>query len=773
MDMTTQGSTSPPLQEKIVINNKIPRAIELTILSLLVFLLVYRVVTFKDQDHYFPWLLALLCESWFTFNWILVINAKWFQSMTKTYPERLLDRVNESEFPAVDIFVTTADPILEPSIITMNTVLSLLAVDYPAKKLALYLSDDACSPLIFYSLTETTKFAKIWVPFCKKYNVQVRAPFRYFTPNPPSMDDESLDFQQEWKKLKNEYGILYKKIEIAAQRTFVCDRDSDFAVFADAHRSNHPTIIKVVSENKEGTPSELPHVIYISREKNPKHHHRYKAGAMNVLCAVLNLNFITGEQARVSGVMTNAPLMLNVDCDMYANNPQVFLHAMCMFFGFKNEDDCGFVQFHQAFYNGLKDDPFGIQLVHLFYMENGITSMQGAFYGGSNCFHRRKVIYGSSPNDAIKTGNTDNECLHKMFGKSIEMRESAVQALSGSNAKMENRGIPSSSVEAAIQVAGCSYEYGTDWGKQIGWMYGSTAEDILTGISIHGRGWKSVYCVPDPAPFLGCAPVTYPAVLIQQKRWAAGLLEVFFTNKNPLLLAINGKLRFRLALVYMWLCFWAVRSIPEICYAVLPAYCIITNSRFLPEISEPAFLIPMGIFVIHTLYGFWEVKRLGVSVRMWWNIQRMGRVNTMTAWLFGYWNVILKVLGLSQMVFEVTPKDQSSSSNGDDIDDANAARFTYDGSPMIVPGVVILLVNLTALVSGLWGLVNVGSRENRMAVFGLGEVFCSVYVTLCFLEYLKGLFGNGKYGIPFGTIWKSGGSALLFVQLWRRSSQWF
>ena len=81
---------------------------------------------------------------------------------------------------------------------------------------------------------------------------------------------------------------------------------------------------------------------------------------------VLNLNFLTGEQARVSGVMTNAPLMLNVDCDMYANNPQVFLHAMCMFFSFENEKDCGFVQFPQAFYDGLKDDPFGTQFAHLF-----------------------------------------------------------------------------------------------------------------------------------------------------------------------------------------------------------------------------------------------------------------------------------------------------------------------------------------------------------------------------------------------------------------------
>lgn len=121
---------------------------------------------------------------------------------TYSYATKYVCSVNESEFPAVDVFVTTADAILEPSIITMNTVLSLLAVDFPSDKLAVYLSDDGCSPLTYYSLVETIKFAKVWVPFCKKYNVQVRAPFRYFTPESTPLKDDSLEFQQEWKKMK-------------------------------------------------------------------------------------------------------------------------------------------------------------------------------------------------------------------------------------------------------------------------------------------------------------------------------------------------------------------------------------------------------------------------------------------------------------------------------------------------------------------------------------------------------------------------------------------
>lgn len=62
-------------------------------------------------------------------------------------------------------------------------------------------------------------------------------------------------------------------------------------------------------------------------------------------------------------MITNAPFMLNVDCDMFVNNPQIFLHAMCLLLGSKNERESGFVQCPQYFYDGLKDDPFGNQFV--------------------------------------------------------------------------------------------------------------------------------------------------------------------------------------------------------------------------------------------------------------------------------------------------------------------------------------------------------------------------------------------------------------------------
>ena len=58
--------------------------------------------------------------------------------------------------PGVDIFVCTANPIIEPPIMVINTVLYVMAYDYPSEKLSVYLSDDGGSNLTFYALLEAS-----------------------------------------------------------------------------------------------------------------------------------------------------------------------------------------------------------------------------------------------------------------------------------------------------------------------------------------------------------------------------------------------------------------------------------------------------------------------------------------------------------------------------------------------------------------------------------------------------------------------------------------
>ena len=81
---------------------------------------------------------------------------------------------------------------------------------------------------------------------------------------------------------------------------------------------------------------------------------------------ILNHCYLYHEQTRVSGVMTNAPFILNVDCDMYVHNPKIVLHALCILLDSKGEKEVAFSQCIQQFYDASKDDPFGNQLVATF-----------------------------------------------------------------------------------------------------------------------------------------------------------------------------------------------------------------------------------------------------------------------------------------------------------------------------------------------------------------------------------------------------------------------
>ncbi|CAL5406275.1 unnamed protein product [Camellia sinensis] len=141
--------------------------------------------------------------------------------------------------------------------------------------------------------------------------------------------------------LTDEYEQLSQKIEDASKGDMPCQLSGSFADFANVLRKNHASIIK-----------SQPGAIY-------------SADALQLVTKRAmwseNQPHILG---RVSGVMTSAAWMLNVDCDMYVDNPQMVLHAMCLFLGANNnERDTAFVQFPQIFYDGLKDDPFGNQFV--------------------------------------------------------------------------------------------------------------------------------------------------------------------------------------------------------------------------------------------------------------------------------------------------------------------------------------------------------------------------------------------------------------------------
>ena len=119
----------------------------------------------------------------------------------------------------------------------------------------------------------------------------------------------------------------------------------------------------------------------------------------------------------------------------------------------------------------------------------------------------------------------------------------------------------------------------------MGWLYGSIVEDVLLGLEIHKNGWRSERCFLDPIGFAGYAPGDFPSAMTQQKRWAAGLLKIFFSKHCPILCTLFGKVQFRECFAYLWIIQWGQRSIFEVCYAALCAHCLISNANFLPQVS--------------------------------------------------------------------------------------------------------------------------------------------------------------------------------------------
>lgn len=159
--------------------------------------------------------MSIICEIWFAFSWLvdqmprmspvnrstdLVVLREKFEMPSPSNP------LGRSDLPAVDIFVSTADPEKEPPLVTANTVLSILAADYPVEKLTCYVSDDGGTLLTFEAMAEATSFADLWVPFCRKHAIEPRNPEAYFLlKGDPTKNKKRGDFVKDRRRVKREY----------------------------------------------------------------------------------------------------------------------------------------------------------------------------------------------------------------------------------------------------------------------------------------------------------------------------------------------------------------------------------------------------------------------------------------------------------------------------------------------------------------------------------------------------------------------------------------
>lgn len=151
---------------------------------------------------------------------------------------------------------------------------------------------------------------------------------------------------------------------------------------------------------------ELPRLVYVSREKRPGYQHHKKAGAMNALVSGSYLNFylaavftlfrwltfyMSNQQIRVSAVLTNAPFMLNLDCDHYVNNSKAVREAMCFLMDPQVGKKLCYVQFPQRFDGIDRHDRyanrnvvfFDVRVSCILYVDNNYTCTHYFLYSNS------------------------------------------------------------------------------------------------------------------------------------------------------------------------------------------------------------------------------------------------------------------------------------------------------------------------------------------------------------------------------------------------------
>ncbi|KAJ9696818.1 hypothetical protein PVL29_008828 [Vitis rotundifolia] len=694
-------------------------------LVILVFFLRYR-LTHPVHNAYGLWLASVFCEVWFSISWILDQLPKWQPVNRQTFPERLCMRYNQPGKPSglasVDVFVSTADPLKESPIVISNTILSILSVDYPAEKVSCYVSDEGAARLTLETLALTCDFARKWVPFCKKFQIEPPSPESYFSQkvdhlkyNPyPTFSKERRLMKRQYEDFKAQINGLITKFQDVPSEGWTM---KDGTPWPGNDIKNHLGMMQIIMGHGGPHGSDtraLPQVVYVSREKRPGFHHNTKAGAMNAL-------------VRVSALLTNGTYILNLDSDHYINNSRTFLEAMCFLMDPSNQKIC-FVQFPQRFEGVDANDRYGNHNT-IFYDINlkGFDGIQGPFYLGTGCFFYRKALCGYDPSFEQKILNTrwldlrmkspsDNHghyfsdasdesssslliqelnSLEREFPSSFQsMKMCFGQAplLIASNFVdddiFSSYATSEEILRAAIHVISCDYEDKTAWGIEVGWIYGSQTGDVLTGLKMHARGWRSVYCMPVRAAFRGSAPINLSDRLTQ------------------------------------------------ITYEA--------NIWFM--------LVVLSIFA----HGFLELRWSGVSLQERWRNQQFWVIAGVSSHFFAIFQGLFKVmLGLNT---------RSSTLMKTHDEDSAVEFYKFKWTSLLILPTTLILINLWAIVAMIFSIVVHGYGS-----FGplFAKLFFSSFVIVHLYPFLKGLL-VWKHNIPTVVILWSLILASLFCLLWVR-----
>ncbi|XP_062227667.1 putative cellulose synthase A catalytic subunit 11 [UDP-forming] [Phragmites australis] len=765
----------------------------------------YR-VTHPVSDAPGLWQAAVACELWLAFAWLVAQLPKLSPTNRATHLDRLASRYEKDGEPSrlagVDVLVTAADAGREPPLATANTVLSVLAADYPAGKLACYVSDDGADMLVFEALFEAARFARRWVPFCRRHGVERRAPELYFARGVDYLRDRAApSFVKERRAMKREYEEFKVRMNYLAAKARKVPEDgwamSDGTPWPGNNPRDHPAMIQVLlghpgDQDAEG--HELPRLFYVSREKRPGFQHHKKAGALNALL-------------RVSALLTNGAYVLNLCYDHCVTNSCALRESMCFLMDPEAGNRTCFVQFPLRVDDDSDDRQASRHSVFFDIDMKCLDGIQGPVYVGSGCCFNRKALYGFDPalaedDEDETTTRWSSWCFRKVKERALRRTMSTVPLLDSEesdeqtgadNARTRRRlrsyraalerhfghspafiasafagqgrcgggGSDPTDVAAgsllreAIHVVSCSYEERTRWGKDVGWIYGSGGGDLVTGFRMHARGWESAYCAPARAALRSFSRASPTDLLAGASRRAVAAMGVLLSRHCPVW--GGGRLRILLRLGYVSCVAYPLASLPLTVYCALPAACLLTGKFVFPDdvsYYDGVLLILLLSSVVATVVL--ELRWSGVPLRAWWRDQKLWVVTGTSACLAAVFQGVLRACTGIDVGFS-TETVISSSLDDDGGGDSSDARKSVRWSNLMVPPASLLLGNLAGVVVAVSYGVDHGYQSWGPII---GKLALAGWVVAHLQGFLRGLLARRDRAPTIAVLW-----SVLFVSV--------
>ncbi|KAI8566402.1 hypothetical protein RHMOL_Rhmol02G0037300 [Rhododendron molle] len=302
---------------------------------------------------------------------------------------------------------------------------------------------------------------------------------------------------------------------------------------------------------------------------------------------------------------------------------------------------------------------------------------------------------------------------------------------------------------------------------EVGFLYLSVVEDYFTSlVNMHCKIWKSVYCDPARPAFLGAGTTNLNDVLIQSTRWSSGLVEVALSRFCPLIYGPK-KMSALQTMCYGELAFFPFYFLPLWCFATIPQLCLLNGIAIYPEASNWFFIVFSFVFLSSLSKHIQEVLSTGGSMRSWINEQRMWMIKSVTSYLYGSLDAIMKRLGMKEASFMTTNK----------VIDVEQTRLYQTGKidfqtsiMLLAPLVILTIINIVSFVGGVTRAM-VTAKFSDMFI----QVFLSLFIVMMGYPVIEGMILRKDKGrIPpsvtilsvlISTIFLSLGSLVLSVFL--------